>query len=364
MIMFWIAAALLSAGAASFIVHRSARAVSAATTGGEDPALSVFRRQLGEIDDLTDRGLILPAEQRSARTEAARRLLAAADRGQAEALSPVDGRQLAAVLAAAAAVAGLALYLATGAPQAADAPFSKRLAAWRAADPASLDPARMAAVLGQIVREHPADPQPRSYLAQAELLSGDSVSAEHDLRRAIALAPGRADLWAALGEMIAAGADGPLPDDARQAFRRAAALDPTAPGPRYALARDQIAAGQVNDGLATWRALEAAMPAGDPRRAGLADEIAVVERTGALPKTAPGDAPAQPSGFVRAMVDRLAARLAANPDDPAGWGRLIRSYQVLGDEAHRSAALDQARRLFKNRPDALRVLAAAAGAPP
>lgn len=363
MIIFWIAAALLSAGAASFIVHRSARAVSAATAVGEDPALSVYRRQLGEIDDLTDRGLILPAEQRSARAEAARRLLAVADRGQADALSPVDGRQLAALLAGCAAVAGLALYLTVGSPQTPDAPFSGRLAAWRAADPASLDPAQMAAVLSQVVREHPADPQPLYYLARAELASGDGVSAEHDLRRAITLAPGRADLWAALGEMTASDADAPLPDGARKAFARAAALDPTAPGPRYFLARDQIAAGHVNDGLAIWRALEAAMPAADPRRAGLADEIAAVEKTGALPKTAPSAAPAPPSGFIRAMVDRLAARLAANPDDPAGWGRLIRSYRVLGEATRSGAALDRARRLFKNRPDALRMVDAAAGAP-
>ena len=40
--------------------------------------------------------------------------------------------------------------------------------------------------------------------------------------------------------------------------------------------------------------------------------------------------------FIRSMVDRLAARLAAAPDDFDGWMRLGRAYRVLGD---RDAAL-------------------------
>ncbi len=54
------------------------------------------------------------------------------------------------------------------------------------------------------------------------------------------------------------------------------------------------------------------------------------------------------------MVDRLAARLKAQPDDPAGWARLIRSYGVLGRNDLRQAAIADARRLFKDRPDALK----------
>ncbi len=41
-------------------------------------------------------------------------------------------------------------------------------------------------------------------------------------------------------------------------------------------------------------------------------------------------APAAPSQ-VQKMVDSLAAKLAAHPDDPAGWAMLGRSYAVLGD---------------------------------
>lgn len=34
---------------------------------------------------------------------------------------------------------------------------------------------------------------------------------------------------------------------------------------------------------------------------------------------------------INAMVEGLAARLKANPDDPQGWARLIRSRIVMGD---------------------------------
>ena len=64
------------------------------------------------------------------------------------------------------------------------------------------------------------------------------------------------------------------------------------------------------------------------------------------------------------MVDGLAARLKANPDDPAGWVRLVRAYAVLGEIDRRDAALSEARRRFAGKADALAALGAAAVPPP
>jgi cytochrome c-type biogenesis protein CcmH len=64
------------------------------------------------------------------------------------------------------------------------------------------------------------------------------------------------------------------------------------------------------------------------------------------------------------MVAGLAARLAAQPDDPEGWVRLVRSYAVLGDGVKRDAALKQARVRFASRADVLRDLDAAARTEP
>ena len=56
--------------------------------------------------------------------------------------------------------------------------------------------------------------------------------------------------------------------------------------------------------------------------------------------------------MIRAMVAQLANQLETQPDNPTGWGQLIRAYTVLGDEPKRTAALARAQALFKDHPDA------------
>ena len=64
--------------------------------------------------------------------------------------------------------------------------------------------------------------------------------------------------------------------------------------------------------------------------------------------------------MVQGMVGRLAQRLAANPDDPAGWVQLVKAYAVLGDTEKRDAALKTARARYAGKPDVLADLAKAA----
>ena len=242
---------------------------------------------------------------------------------------------------------------------------------WRAADPSKLDLPKMEAVLRAIVAERPGDPQPLIFLARVELAQDNGPEAARALQRAAAIAPNDAEVWSTLGEARTMLADGQVTPDARAAFARALALNPAAPAPRYYLARARIAGGDLAGGLADWKALVLAMPADDPRRAALQAEIAQVSRTGALPAAEPQASQAPPNqgadqaAFIQAMVDRLAARLKANPDDPAGWARLIRAYGVLGKTAARDGAISQARRLFKDRPADLKTaLDVAAPSPP
>jgi cytochrome c-type biogenesis protein CcmH len=348
MIVFWVAAALLSVAVAILIVLRAARAADRRET--EDPSLAVYRRQLTEIDDLAERGLLPQAEQRSAHTEAARRLLAAAD---VQTAPPEGGRNrlLVVALAAAAPLVALGIYLAVGSPQTPDQPFAQRLKAWRA-DPASLDPERLGAVLQQVAAERPRDPVPLIYLSHADLAAGDLVGAEQAIRKAIAIDPKRGELWGMLGEVLTEKAGQESAPDAHAALERARALDPTLPGPRYYLAREQISGGDVQGGLTAWRALSVDLQPSDPRRADLLTQIAAVEKTGALPPAQPAAPPGGAQAMIRGMVERLAAELAMQPDNPQGWGRLIRSYGVLGDEPKRQAALARAQALFKDHPDA------------
>jgi cytochrome c-type biogenesis protein CcmH len=56
--------------------------------------------------------------------------------------------------------------------------------------------------------------------------------------------------------------------------------------------------------------------------------------------------PADRQAMIRSMVDGLAEKLKANPKDEAGWLRLMRARQVLGDATAAKTARDQALAAF------------------
>ena len=154
-------------------------------------------------------------------------------------------------------------------------------------------------------------------------------------------------------------AEGEVTPQAAAAFQRALEQDPQAAAARFHLARGQIEAGKVEAGLAQWRALLADLPADDPRRPVLQAAIADVAEG---PRPEPTPQVGAPE--IQAMVDGLAARLAAEPDDPEGWVRLVRSYAVLGDAASRDSALAVARARYADDPQVLSQLAQAAATEP
>lgn len=352
MIFFWIAAALLSAAAAALVLHFSAREPQAADA---DPTAKVYRRQLDEIDEMADRGLLGQDERRAAHAEAARRLLGA------KPAAPETGATGAVRLwvitgALAACLGAVAVYFVVGSPGAADQPFSRRVAEWETANPETLNPEQLAVRLKTIVAERPGQVEPLKMLAQAQMASGQPWLAARNLEKALALEPNRPDLWANLGEARVRNNDkGEITPAAQAAFQRAIELDPEAIGPRYYLGQAKVDAGDVAGGVTLWRAIAEGMPAGDPRRAVIDGEIARVQGQAAATTSVPPE--------VLAMVQRLAERLKQNPDDPEGWARLVRSYTVLGDRAALDAALAQARRQFAGRPADLAAIEAAAKTP-
>ncbi|HZK99085.1 MAG TPA: c-type cytochrome biogenesis protein CcmI [Caulobacteraceae bacterium] len=359
MIVFWIAAALLAAGASALILGRAA-AVAGDT--GEDPTVAVYRRALAEIDDLADRELIAEDERRAARTEAARRLINAAD--GAPRVGQSASRRTMLIIAGSIPLAAVALYFLLGSPGLADQPFAGRLAAWRA-HPERYQSPELAAALRSLAAQHPNDPEPLRHLAALDLSLGDANGAVHALRKADAIAPGRPEILAPLGEILVLKARGTVGADAQAIFREVIQRDPRSPSARYYLGRARIAGGDRAGGLSDWRGLLADLSTDDPRRAMLSRDIASVETTGAPDLNTPLQ-PAERSamsGAIRGMVDGLASRLAAHPDDPQGWVRLVRAYTVLGEADKREAALDQARRRFAGEPAILAELDAARKSP-
>jgi cytochrome c-type biogenesis protein CcmH len=298
MILFWGVAGLLAAVAAALVLSRAARAALAGPA--DDPASAVYERQLAEIDELADRGLIADTERKGAHAEAARRLLSAAEVESEPWLIGANDRKWVLAAAVAAPAAALAIYMAVGFPGLPDQPFRERVAHWRATDPRQLTAEQMAAVLEDVLRARPNDVEGLRYLALAEGAADSPAEAIRALRRAITLAPNRADLWEMLGQALAYQNEGVVGPNAQVAFRRALELDPSLASARQALATDT--------------------------------------------QTAP------PLDAIRGMVASLAAKLKDQPDDPEGWVRLVRSYAVLGDTAQRDAALKEARARFAGQP--------------
>ena len=250
MIVFWVLAAAVSSLAVLLILVRAARAER--RPPGGDPVMAVYRRQLEELDELAERGLLGADEHRSARAEAARRLIGEADRAPATADGPGRMRILVMAAAALAPLLALAGYLVVGSPGLPDEPYKDRLKGWlqtARTNPRGLRLPEMAAVLEDAIKAHPGDPQPMIYLAGAEAAEGDPASAARTLQKAVQFAPNDPRAWAAFGEVQVELAQGQITPDARQAFERARALDPAAPAPRYYLAQAKIAAGQVAAGL-------------------------------------------------------------------------------------------------------------------
>jgi cytochrome c-type biogenesis protein CcmH len=381
MIEFWIAAAVLSALAAALVLYRAARL---AGRPDANPTVDVYRRQLSEIDELAERGLLADSERRSARAEAARRLLSAADEAATGALAPKAAgkmRLIVTVAAIAAPLVAIAIYLVLGSPGASDQPFAERLKVWRGVtDPSQLTAAQMAAVLSDVLKTRPNDVEGHLLLARAQAAAGDMPSAVQTLKTTTRLAPDNADVWAALGEAMVEQGQGQESPGAVAAFSKAVALNPMAVSARYHLGRAKVMNGDLNGGLADWQALAALLPLGEAQDA-LNDQIQASRKAGRLvdgpsnqdqqqaqaagptdsqvqaaQQAQAGAPPADRRAFIQSMVDGMAASLKANPGNLQGWTLLIRSYGVLGETDKQADALAKAQAHFKGDPAAQKAL--------
>lgn len=358
MLLFAIAAALICALAGALMVSRARAAEKA--VAAEDPALGMHRRQLAEIDELAERGLMPAEEVKAAKAEASRRLLASAERPPEPVSKPARGVVIGAAFGAP--ILALAIYFAVGAPGTPDQPFMKRVRQWQA-NPTGRSPAELAATIASMQAQKKDDPAFWRNLAIARMMAGQNDLAAEAARQGVKIAPQDANLWSLLGR-ARQGDEDLVTAPARAAFEQAAALEPSEQYSAYYLGLADVQAGNVKAGLDRWRSMLATLPPGALAE-GLRGQIDAVEKTGKLPtaEPAPDVAQAAAAGMgvdPKAMAAKLAGELKANPDNPDGWVMLVRTYTVLGDAAKRDDALQQARRIFAGRKDVLNAIEQAA----
>ena len=227
--------------------------------------------------------------------------------------------------------------------------------AWRSAQGVQTrDVNGLIALLIKRVHTVPGDLQAWIYLGRGYMGAGDAGDAAKAYARSVALANRsghpNAMLDALYGEALVAQANGNVDDEAEAAFRAALTLNPQDQISRFFLGQALATHGDKPGALALWNSLLAEAPANSPLHQALVDRIALLTAQGAG-----GGAPDP-----KAMVAGLAARLKDNPNDAAGWQRLIRAYNVLGERAEAQDALTTARKTFAGQRDTLAALDAEA----
>jgi cytochrome c-type biogenesis protein CcmH len=314
------------------------------------PNISLYEAQLAEIDRDAVSGLIPAQDVPAAKADAARRLLAvsAGDKRAGPA-----GRRNVRVAAAAAIILipalTLGLYSRFGRPDLPDAPLSARL---QSADPGKTDLAAAIVRIEAHLREHPEDGRGWEVIAPVYLRLGRTEEARRAFAEVIRLLGDTPARQAGLGEAILANAQGVVTAEARQAFEKASAADPSLPQPRYYLGLAALQDGKPDEARAMWTKLVDEAPPGAPWAPALRQRIAALSGPAAAgPESAAGKSiaslpPAERAAAIRSMVEGLSARLQQNGGSLDEWTRLVRAYMVLNEREKARATLADARNKF------------------
>ncbi|MEO1044360.1 MAG: tetratricopeptide repeat protein [Pseudomonadota bacterium] len=256
------------------------------------------------------------------------------------------------------------------------------------------------AALEQKLQENPDDARGWSMLGWSFFETSRFAEAATAMKRAVALEPTNAEYHSMLGEaLVLASSEGDIPADARSAFDEALRLDPKDPRARYFRAAAMDMDGEHEAAINAWFALLAETPADAPwaedvrnvirnvaaeRGIDVATRLASaqfapptggVKTDGAAVASSAIPGPSrdqmqaaaslpqgQQEAMIRNMVDGLAEKLKANPDNVDGWIMLMRSRIQLGESGKAAKALQDASTAFRNDADKLRKVREAAAA--
>lgn len=392
----WIILTALTALAAAWLTiplvrRHEARVDARAAT------IAVLKDQLADVDVQLAAGSIQPGEAEGLRNEIRRRLLAAghipAELDRTMGQKALSG--LALGMAAMVALAAGALYTNMGQPELAGSPAAPAAAppaAAPAAPQAQGEVAQLITGLEQKMQANPQDPEGWRMLGWSYFQTGRYGDAARAYARAIALKPDGVGYQSAYGEALVQEAGGQVTPAAAAAFAKAAEQDGADARARYFLAVRKAETGDRKGAIEDWLRLLADSPAdapwlpqlrsvieqtaaqakieiaarlaatrpvgnasvpGQPDPAAAAAATAAGAPAGVMPspsreqvQAAQAMNPADRQAMIRGMVDGLAEKLKANPKDEAGWLRLMRARQVLGDTAAARTARDQALAAF------------------
>ncbi len=319
----------------------------------EDAAdVAFYRAQMAEIDADLERGVIDKDQAQAAKAQAGRRLIAAAPEEVAVQEFPLARKIAAGVALIVVPVVALGLYAKIGHPELPDMPLQARMNE----APAKMDIAAAVAKIEQHIDAHPDDGRAYEIVAPVYLRMGRFADAAHARDEAIKLLGATPERYVRFAEALAYGADGVVTPEAEAQIDKALALDPKYMEARYfkGLARAQH--DDKEGAKKIWSALVAGLPKNATVRKAVQERLDMLDAPvegAAAPSSAAAaavaaEAPEQQQKTIRAMVDRLAQRLASQGGGADEWMRLIRAYKVLNEQDKSQAALGDARKALKD----------------
>ena len=364
--ILWIAYAVVVAAVIGVLV-RPLLSDRDDTATAEEADLAVYRDQLAEIEAERDRGQIEEAEAESARRELARRLIRRSDDAQGTRGIAAKGTGTSTSVAIAYATAlsipliSLAIYLSLGSPSMPGMPQSARLQSTPGGGSINELVARVEAQL----RETPEDGRGWDAVAPVYLRLQRFDDAARAYAQAIRLQGETPQRLRGFAEATVQANNGIVVDLARKAYAQILQLEQKNPEARFWLAMADEQEGKFKEAEKGYKAVLENAPADAPWRAVVEARLKEIHTKSGGATEAPAAktaAPASPAGapgptaedvaaaqslskdqrqeFINQMVEGLATKLEANPDDFEGWLRLVRAYAVLGrkDDANRALA--------------------------
>lgn len=362
----WIIVTAMAMLTIVFLARPLLRVRAVADVQQPAPDVALHRARLAELEDELSGGFITFEQADAARAEIERRLLIMAD-AKAETTeaaqslgrrTTVRGRVYGVGYVTVATIGAIALYLTLGTPGPPSIPITEQRTAGSGDDFVLLVERLAARMAGA-----PSDPRGWLLLAGSYARLERFAESAEAYRRAIELGSREPETLAAYGEVLVASAQGVVSQQARTAFEGALAGEPSNPRARYYLGLAAAQGGDLRGAYDTWNALAADTPATAPWRptleaqlrrvaadlgiAGGDPPVAAADEEGIGPSDEALAAAAEMSeagrtALINSMVDRLAARLASNPDDFDGWMRLGHAYRVLGNREAALQAFDRA----------------------
>lgn len=304
---------------------------------------SIHRDQLHALETDLARGVISQQDFETTREELQLRLLDDTESFEAPAASGSTGfwsqKRTATAIGISLPVLALGLYLQLGTPAAIDR------VATASSNPHGGDEQvkQMVDALVIKLKNNPDNPSGWAMLARSYKAMGRFDEAQQAFEKAGAFVSGNPDLLIDHAELLGILAGNNLIGKPQQMIDAALRMNPEH---LMGLMMAGVASYQTGDypgAVTRWEKLLALIPPGSSDAEQVQANINDARDKAGMPAVASNVLPPVPADAaagmtpekINQMVDRLAARLKENPDDPAGWARLARAYRVQGrlDEA-------------------------------